>query len=130
MDRAEFVKIRHDLNKTQEQLASLLCVSHKAIQSFEQGWRNIPSHIEREMLLLASLQKSPAGLRKPCWEATSCPPEWREHCIVWDLKAKHYCWYLNGTYCQGNRQTTWEKKIALCRTCQVYLAVMEVKRPG
>lgn len=124
MERTEFVRIRRDLRKTQEQLSWLLCVSHKAVQSFEQGWRQIPSHVEREMLLLSSMRRSPAGLHKPCWELKSCPPEWRENCIVWDLRAKHYCWYLNGTFCQGRRQKTWEAKIGICRGCEVYRAVM------
>ena len=38
--------------KTQNQLARLLGTSFKAIQSFEQGWRNVPAHTERQLLLL------------------------------------------------------------------------------
>ena len=35
---------RQYLGKTQSQMAQVLGVSLKAIQSFEQGWRNIPVH--------------------------------------------------------------------------------------
>jgi len=44
MDKREFSQIRSGLEKTQDQLAQLLGISIKAVQSFEQGWRNIPVH--------------------------------------------------------------------------------------
>ncbi|MFC2013250.1 helix-turn-helix domain-containing protein [Chloroflexota bacterium] len=47
MESKEFSKIRQHLGKSQNQLARLLCVSPKAIQSFEQGWRNVPPNAER-----------------------------------------------------------------------------------
>jgi DNA-binding XRE family transcriptional regulator len=55
MDKTEFSQIRHRLGKTQAQIAQLLGVSPKAIQSFEQGWRNIPTHVERQLLFLLFL---------------------------------------------------------------------------
>ena len=79
----EFSKVRHFLDKTQEQLAELLCVSNKAIQSYEQGWRNIPVNVERQMLLLLSLKRSSGRGIKPCWEIKDCVPEWKTSCIVW-----------------------------------------------
>ena len=39
MNRKELSQIRHQLGKTQMQMAHLLNVSVKSIQSFEQGWR-------------------------------------------------------------------------------------------
>ncbi|MFH0813428.1 MAG: hypothetical protein V2A69_11415 [Pseudomonadota bacterium] len=50
MDKQEFSHIRHQLGKSQKQTAQLLGISLKAVQSFEQGWRNIPIHIERLVL--------------------------------------------------------------------------------
>jgi len=120
MDSSEFSQIRHTLGRTQSQLARLLCVSPKAIQSFEQGWRHIPSHIEREMLLLLALKRSLDRAVTPCWEIRKCPQEWRNNCIVWELKARHFCWFLNGTFCQGRVHESWEDKIQLCRECEVY----------
>ena len=50
MDKKEFSQIRRHLKKTQKELARLLCVSPKAVQSFEQGWRKIPANVERQLL--------------------------------------------------------------------------------
>ena len=52
MDKEEFSEIRRQLGKTQKQMAQLLATSQKAIESFEQGWRNIPVHIERQVFFL------------------------------------------------------------------------------
>ena len=70
MDRNEFVSIRQALGKSQNELSRILCVSKKAIQSFEQGWRNIPTYIEREMMLLHALEKTSENGKEPtaCWE--------------------------------------------------------------
>ncbi len=120
MDSKEFIKIRHELGRTQDQMARVLCVSPKAIQSFEQGWRHVPSHIEREMLLLLSLKSSDTDrIPRPCWEVKNCPDEWRHSCIIWELKTGLFCWYLNGTFCQGQYHNTWSEKMELCRQCEV-----------
>ena len=52
MESKEFAELRKKLNKTQKELAILLGVSLKAIGSYEQGWRTIPNHIERQLLYL------------------------------------------------------------------------------
>jgi len=127
MDSKEFSQIRYILGKTQKQLAQLLCVSTKAIQSFEQGWRKIPAHIGREMLLLLTLKTYENRSIKSCWDILNCPSEWRNNCIVWELKAGHFCWFLNGTFCQGKVQRKWEDKINLCRKCEVYRPVLKRK---
>jgi len=92
------------------------------VQSFEQGWKDIPPHIEREMMLLLALKMSAGTDRRPraCWDVKNCPDEWRNNCLVWELKATHFCWYLNGTYCHGELQKSWEAKIHLCRECEVF----------
>ena len=122
MNNNEFSQIRHTLDMTQNQISRVLCVSLKAVQSFEQGWRNIPTNIEREMLLLLALQRSTNVDRTPtpCWEIKSCPEDWQENCLVWRLQARHFCWYLNGTYCQGEAHKTWQEKIQICRKCKVF----------
>lgn len=120
MKNKEFVQTRHYLQKTQKEIAQLLCISPKAIQSYEQGWRHIPSDIEREMLLLMSLKKTAEVPPSPCWEAKNCSNEWREHCIVWEYKIRSFCWFVNGTFCQGRFQDSWDNKIRICRQCQVF----------
>jgi DNA-binding XRE family transcriptional regulator len=56
MDNKKFAKIRAYLGKTQQQMAQLMGISTKAIESFEQGWRNITPHIERQLYFLLSLK--------------------------------------------------------------------------
>lgn len=123
MDGKEFSDIREILGKTQDELSKLLCISTKAVQSYEQGWRNIQPHHEQQMLLLLSLKKLTDRNITPCWEVKDCPDEWRENCIVWELKARHFCWFLNGTFCQGKVQKGWDEKIRICRECEVYKAM-------
>ena len=125
MQNEEFIKIRHVLGKTQKQLAQVLCSSTKTIQSFEQGWRNVPIHIEREMLLLLSMKTHSEGSTRVCWNVKNCSSEWRENCIVWELKAGHLCWFLSGTFCQGRIHRLWDEKIELCRKCEVYQAMFD-----
>ena len=120
MDTQEFTAIRHRLGKNQNQLAILLRLSPKTVQSVEQGWRNITTRIEREMLLLLSLKLKIEKQYTNCWEIKKCPTEWRECCSAWEFQADHLCWYLNGTYCNGEYQADWRSKMQLCRSCQVF----------
>mgnify|MGYP001822735688 FL=1 len=50
MEKNEFTTIRKKLAKTQKELSELLGTSLKAVSSYEQGWRNIPVHVERQLL--------------------------------------------------------------------------------
>ena len=125
MNKEDFSLTRRVLGKTQNQMAQILCVSQKAIKSFEQGWRNIPSHIKREMLLLLSLKKSSGGSLPACWETRDCSVEWKKKCIVWELKVKYLCWYLNGTYCQGQIYKSWDEKIRICQDCKVFQSMFD-----
>ncbi|MBT3364034.1 MAG: helix-turn-helix domain-containing protein [Chloroflexi bacterium] len=123
MDKEEFTKIRNVLGKTQEQLSQLLCVSVKAVQSYEQGWRTIPSNAERQMMLFLAFKNRDNMSLEPCWEIKDCPDEWRSNCIVWELKIRHLCWFINGTFCQGKIQSNWNSKIKICRDCDIYKQV-------
>lgn len=119
MDGREFSCLRHQLGKSQSQLARLLGVSAKAVQSFEQGWRNVPPQAERQLLFLVQLKSSP-GSHQPCWEVKQCPTRDREHCPAWELQAGTLCWFVNGTMCQGIVQDSWKRKMELCRSCEVF----------
>ena len=120
MQNKEFSNIRRYLGKSQKQLAQLLCVSTKAIQSFEQGWRKISASAERQLLFLLSLKRQQDNSINPCWKIKKCPVEWRENCSAWEFKAGHFCWFINGTFCQGKSEESWEKKIKKCRDCKVF----------
>jgi DNA-binding XRE family transcriptional regulator len=120
MNKKEFAKIRNRLGKTQMQLAQLLGVSIKAIQSFEQGWRKIPVHTERQSLLLLALKESHINRTRPCWSVKKCPVETRTNCPAWEFKAGQMCWLINGTICQGKVQKSWAKKMETCKKCEVF----------
>ncbi len=120
MDNKEFSHIRLSLRKTQGELSRLLSVSIKAIQSYEQGWRNIPASVERQLLYLFSLKRSSDESTGSCWDITDCPDEWRTKCTAWEHKLGNLCWFVNGTYCKGKFNDVWEKKMKTCRECEVF----------
>jgi len=119
MDSKEFKKFRGKLNKTQKQMAQLLSVSVKAIHSYEQSWRNIPTHVERQMFfLLSSIKGNPKG-RKSCWVIKKCPPETKKQCPAWEFQVGKLCWFINGTICCGDACKDWTDKMKFCRSCEV-----------
>ena len=63
MNKYRFAEIRAYLGKTQKQMAQLMGTSAKAIESFEQGWRNITPHIERQVYFLLSQKMNMEGER-------------------------------------------------------------------
>ncbi len=122
MDKEEFFRVRSYLKKTQRQMAQLLGVSQKGIESFEQGWRNIPVHVERQMLFLVA-KKDTDRTREPCWELMKCRGEAREKCPAWEFKCGELCWFINGTLCEGEAQRRWEDKMIRCRKCNVFCSM-------
>jgi len=116
----EFSNIRQYLSKSQAQMARLLGVSLRAVQSYEQGWRNVPVSIERQILFLLSMKVTPILEIKPCWQKKECDPETRNKCPAWEFQAGHICWFINGTICDGKFQESWNRKIQLCRQCAVF----------
>lgn len=120
MDNKKFVAIRYKLQKTQKQIAELLGLSLKAVQSFEQGWRNIPVHVERQMLFLWAMKKKGEGVQRTCWEIRQCPADQRPNCPAWEFHCGHLCWFINGTICRGKPMKSWQKKIKICQKCEVF----------
>jgi hypothetical protein len=125
MTPEQFVQSRHYLGKTQAQLAELLSVSTKAVQSFEQAWRNVPVGVERQlMFLLYSSQISPVAQKMSCWETMQCPDERKKQCIAWEYGLGQLCWFITGTLCHGEPQHSWINKMELCKKCNFLRAVM------
>jgi len=127
MDRHEFCTIRSRLGKTQKQMADLLGTSLKAVQSFEQGWRNIPVYIERQMLFLLAKKNARQQKQEPCWVIERCPMETRKKCPAWEFQCGELCWFINGTICQGEVQRSWHKKMEACRKCDVFRSIMQLE---
>ena len=126
MDSKEFSSLRQKLQKTQKQMAFLLGTSLKAVQSFEQGWRKVPAHIERQALFLVS-NRGRVRKSRPCWAIRECSPESREACPAWEFNLGHLCWFVNGTICLGKAQGNWVEKMKVCRSCEVFTQAMNAE---
>ncbi len=126
MEKQELVKIRKYLGKTQIQLAQLLGLSLKAIHSFEQGWRNIPAYVERQVLFLLVANEDLIKNKKACWAIKNCPMITRQKCPAWEFQLGQLCWFINGTLCQGKEQKNWFEKIKICRSCSVFTSMMPI----
>ncbi len=124
MEKQELAEIRKHLGKTQKQLAQLLGVSLKAIKSFEQGWRNIPAYIERQVLFFLAAKEALNKNNEPCWEIKKCPMSIRENCPAWELQVGQLCWFINGTICEGKEQKDWIEKMKICRKCKAFKSMM------
>ena len=124
MESKEFANIREYLGKSQSQLARLLCISTKSVQSFEQGWRKIAVNIERQLLYLLSLKRIKEKKANHCWAIKKCPIEWKINCAAWELKSGYLCWFINGTFCEGKEQKDWHEKIEVCRHCEVFKSIL------
>ncbi|NOR23188.1 MAG: transcriptional regulator [Desulforhopalus sp.] len=119
MDSKEFVDIRKKLAKTQKELASLLGISLKAVCSYEQGWRTIPSHVERQLIFLLAKKIHPHQEKINCWDIRNCPEEKKTQCPAWEFNSGDLCWFIGGTICDNVIHATWEKKMEMCKKCVV-----------
>jgi hypothetical protein len=124
MDSKEFSYFRKKLKKTQKQMAQLLGVSLKAVHSYEQGWRFIPPHVERQMFFLLSRIKENNKNRKSCWIIKKCPPERKKQCPAWEFRAGELCWFINGTICEGEVKQNWKEKMKICRSCEILKSLL------
>ena len=124
MDSSEFKNIRERLKKTQREMAQLLGASVKAIHSYEQGWRSVPPHVERQMFFLLSRTKEIRKGRKPCWVVKKCPRSKKNNCPAREFDSGLFCWLINGTICDGTVQESWKEKMKLCRSCDVLKSLM------
>ncbi len=124
MDRKEFAHIRKILGKTQKKLAELLGISIKTLHSYEQGWRRIPAHAERQIIFLLSKTSEVSGRLSPCWTIKNCPAKRKNVCPAWEFQAGKLCWFINGTICECNARHDWHKKMEVCRKCPVLKSFM------
>ncbi len=105
-------------------MAQLLGTSLKAIHSYEQGWRTVPTHVERQLFFLLSRMRTIENKIKSCWTIKNCPPNQKKQCPAWEFRAGKFCWFINGTICNGIAQKTWKDKMKMCRKCEVLTAII------
>jgi hypothetical protein len=123
MHKEEFAKLRKRLGKTQSQMAALLGTSLKAVHSYEQGWRAVPGHVERQLFFLISRMRG-RKVSKPCWVVRGCSPDRKRQCPAWEYRAGTLCWFINGTVCEGTAQKDWQEKMKICRNCKVLTSLL------
>jgi len=125
MTGPEFTALRKRFDKTQKQMAQLLGVSIKAVHSYEQGWRSVPDHVEKQLLLLSISFNNRRIRPKECWTINRCPASIRKQCPAWEFDRGTLCWLINGTICNGTAHKTWKEKIRICRSCPVLAALLD-----
>ncbi len=126
MDKKDFQTFRQKFRKTQKQMSELLGTSLKAVQSFEQGWRKVPVHVERQLLFLSAMKDGKARRNRACWDIRKCSLLLRKNCPAFEFNSGNLCWFINGTLCQGQAQGSWARKMKICRKCEVFASAMEV----
>ena len=124
MDNQEFAHFRKKLNKTQKQMAQLLGTSIKAVHSYEQGWRNIPTHVERQVFFLVSRAGENQKRKKSCWVLKKCPSDLKKKCPAWEYRLGTLCWFINGTICDGIVCRNWQEKMKVCRSCEIFTSLL------
>jgi DNA-binding XRE family transcriptional regulator len=118
-------RIRQALSKSQSQMAGILGISKRAVQSYEQGWRPTPLHVQKIAAMLLFLDwRSNNGTPEPCWKVRGCDAKRRTCCPAYQFQAGDLCWLVNGTRCGDPQDATWDKKLPRCQQCEVTKAML------
>lgn len=116
----ELKGIRRILGWNQEEMAQILGISHRALQSYEQGWRPLPCRIQQALALLLYLHYRQRHKKPhPCWRIRECPKTDRRRCVVYRLRAGDVCWMIAGGKCDRDADGKGAKSMAACRKCPV-----------
>jgi DNA-binding transcriptional regulator YiaG len=114
MSSAEFSRLRALLGKSQRELAELLGLSLKAVESYEQGWRKVPAHVEKVLyFLLLKIEGKGVEGGAACWEIQDCPPTRRSSCVAYLAGEGRFCWFFTGRLCARS-------KAGGCASCRVF----------
>jgi len=138
MTALEFSRLRTKVKRSQKELASILGVSLKAVESYEQGWRPVPVAVERTLYYLAfrlaGIGHQSEDQDLACWNRLHCAETRRAACPAWQAGEGRFCWFLTGNLCaaagsgtSGNSagQETLpgqdQSESFLCHSCPVFL---------
>lgn len=129
--RAETVRqIRGILGRTQAELAGVLGVSAKAVQSYEQGWRQVPVRVMIQLLVLLALYRRQAMDDMPCWEVRDCPASARETCPAFTVGRGQFCWFIGCKTCMPPKPKRGEKDLLPCMRCPVVQRLLRGPEPA
>jgi DNA-binding XRE family transcriptional regulator len=91
-------RVRDTLRVTQAEMARMLRVSTRAVQSYEQAWREVPDSMAVQLLtLLAIWRMKTDAEHPPCWEQTGCLPDTRSACPSFRATGGRFCWLAFGS---------------------------------
>ncbi len=112
-------QVRKALGLSQPEMAGLLDISVRAVQSYEQGWRRCPSYIQKLALMFLFLRNNRPSARRTCWQVNKCPPDRKRACPGKGFGRGQLCWIVPGTHCHGRVQKNWTAKVSSCSRCPV-----------
>jgi DNA-binding XRE family transcriptional regulator len=113
-------RVREKLGKSQSEFSALLGISTRAVQSYEQGWRTVPPHVQKQVAMLLYLEHRKTHKEvPPCWELNGCTDEARQTCHVSLTDSGHICWLVSGNINHGAQERSWKAKWAKCLKCPV-----------
>ena len=116
-----FRRVRDEIKVTQNEMAAILGLSEKAIQSYEQGWRHPPDSVQRLLNVVYITHRiGKRGETVTCWAEKHCLPSVRKRCAAYQTRQGHLCWLLTGTHCGGQEMANYEEKGEACHRCKVY----------
>jgi DNA-binding XRE family transcriptional regulator len=111
-------RVRGELGVSQSQLADLVGVSVRTVQSCEQRWRGPSVALEKSLLLLLlAFRNGEEFGQQVCYEAVHPKPGACDQCLARRSGQTHLCWLFSGNTCQGKRLHSWAEKKAACGEC-------------
>ena len=123
-------QIRGILGRTQAELAAVLGVSAKAVQSYEQGWRPVPVRVMIQLLVLLALYRQQSMDDMPCWKVRDCPESTRETCPAFTMGRGQFCWFIGCKACKPPKPKKGEKDLLPCMRCPVVRRLLRGPEPG
>lgn len=115
---ATIKRIRGILGRTQVELAGALGVSVKAVQSYEQGWRDVPTRVMIQLLVLLSLYRRQCMDESPCWTIRKCTESMRKTCAAFTVGRGQFCWFIGDKKCRPAERVD-PTELLPCMACPV-----------
>lgn len=126
---SEWVRaVRARLGLSQSELGSVLGVSSRAVQSYEQGWRALPRPVATQLMTVLAIHGDHPDHFTPCWKITGCPEETRSRCTSFKISKGRFCWLMAGTACGGSKAAGQTKGTSPCVGCVVVRSLLDATR--
>ena len=117
--------VRSKLGLSQSQLASVMGVSPRAVQSYEQGWRKPPQPFATQLMTVLALHVGHPDHFTPCWSLTGCQDAKRGTCRAVTVGRGSFCWLLAGRACGKNKTEGGASGELPCIGCTVMRTLLD-----